>query len=119
MATENVKHLSAATAAATQIESLKSELHGVDSIAQAMLDQIDAVARLASAAFETQYAHRNPMAITHALDLIAERARDLQNFINCAAERVGCNYRDFKKMEDVLDARRKAHEAEAKNVPPQ
>ena len=79
---------------------LRDALEMIDGWSQTATDKIAAVANLAHSALEGVREHQADN-VRHALLLIGELAMDLQNHINCQAERVGCNYSDPKTKAEV------------------
>ncbi len=75
---------------------LQVALEDIDALAQGGFGQIESIARLALAALQTPEGYLRPEAIVQALIAIRDKAAEVENCINWAAEEVGCNYRDEK-----------------------
>ena len=85
--------------------TLRDTVNDIDGYAQAGFGQISAVAKLALLSMELPDSHRNLEGIAQALQVIWGLALDMQNTINCAAEKVGCNYVDKPQRKRAEAAR--------------
>lgn len=100
----------------TDVEKLQRAVESMDSLAQQGFSEIAAIAKLALGALQTPSGYVHPETIVQALEVIACKAFDMNNTLNCAAEEVGCNYID-KKLAQRWEARRTA-EGRSQSLPP-
>lgn len=91
----------------TDVEKLQGAVEFMDSLAQQGFSEIAAIANLALGALQTPAGYVHLDNIVQALEVIAGKAFDMNNTVNCAAEEVGCNYVD-KKLAQRGQARRTA-----------
>jgi len=91
------------TATTATIEQLSEAVSDMDRRSQTTFGEIATVAKLALERLETPNCLRDTETLATVLSLIWNKALDAQNYINCEAERVGCNYQD--------QAQRKRYEA--------
>lgn len=80
--------------ASASIERLRDAITEIDSMSQSAFSEIATIAKLALASLEKPEAYKNPEAMAHVLQAIWGKALDAENYINCIAEQVGCNYID-------------------------
>lgn len=73
---------------------LREAITEIDSMSQGAFSEIAALAKLALASLETPAAYDDPEGMVYVLSAIREKAKATENLINCAAEDVGCNYKD-------------------------
>lgn len=76
----------------SDLEAAHATLHDMDSMQQGATGEIAAIAQLALCAMENPRAWRQPELLAAAFMAIVNRATDLQNVLNCEAERHGCNF---------------------------
>jgi hypothetical protein len=88
---------------------LREAITEMDSMAQDAFSEIATIAKLALASLETPEGYSNIEGIARVLNFICGKALDAENYINCTAEGVGCNYKD-QAMLRRWDAKRKARE---------
>lgn len=86
-------------------ESLRDAVENMDALSQAGFCEIATLARLTLNSMETVTGCQDIDGIARVLQVIAGRADDAMNLINCAAEDVGCNHVDQAAMRRY-DARR-------------
>lgn len=89
-----------------ELHKLQEAINGIDCLCQAQLGQIDAVTTTMLRAMETPEFWKHPPTLRNALGLIQYLAADLGNYVNGAAENVGCHYRD--EIDDERDRRVRA-----------
>lgn len=95
------------------VERLKEALDDIDSMCQIQLDQIQSVVNVMFRAMETPAFWGAPTLLQDLLALVQYLAGDLQNYVNAAAENVGCNHID--KAERARSGRVSAAFHEARN----
>ncbi len=98
----------APTNAADEIARLRTMITDADWMQQDALEQIECFARLGLMVLEMPEALRFPGFLAALLAGIRDRADDTRNYLNAEAERVGCNYKDEKRL-SRLAAWRAAH----------
>lgn len=77
-----------------EVERLCEAIETMSILSQAGFSQIEAIAKLALSGLETPEGYKHIEIIAKAFEIIQEKALDIRNCINCAAEEVGCNYID-------------------------
>ena len=90
-------------------EQLRDAVTDIDGMAQSAFGEIAAIAKLSLESLEKPETCDDPERIATVLSMIWSRALDAENYINCEAERVDCNYQD-KALQRRMDARRQARE---------
>lgn len=99
------------------IEDLRSAVYEMDCLAQHVLSEISAIAKLALLSLETPYVYRNPEIIAQALYAILGSSEGIMNCINSEAENVGCNYTDPKaELRHVAKRAASKEKNDAENV---
>jgi hypothetical protein len=83
-----------------QLRKLHEVINGIDSMCQVQLEQISSLVTVILRAMEAPSFWRDPDSLVELLGLLQYTAGDLMNFVNGAAEEVGCNY-----IDDVARAR--------------
>lgn len=94
---------------------LKNAIGDIDAMCQIQLTHISALAMAILRAAEVPEFWRQPDVLSDLLSLIKYTAMDLQNYVNGAAEAVGCDHADDTENAQrrrVLDAFRAACKAE-------
>ncbi|MGG1948999.1 hypothetical protein AB1286_30035 [Trinickia sp. NRRL B-1857] len=93
--TEAVAHTFPSTKPAiSELQACQEQLAGIDNMCQVQLGQIEAIATTMLRAMETPKFWMSPETMMENLGLIQYLAADLANYVNSAAEEVGCNYVD-------------------------
>lgn len=100
----------------TDVEKLQGAVEFMDALAQQGFAEIIAIAKLALGSLQNPSGYVHLENIVQALEVIAGKAHDVNNTVNCAAEEVGCNYRD-EKLAQRWEARRTA-EGRSQSLPP-
>lgn len=95
----------------TDLHKLHGVIEDMDALAQGGFSEIRAIAKLALAALQTPEGYLYIENIVQALLAIQGKAEDINNCINCAAEDVGCNFKD-ERLYARYDAQRAARERE-------
>jgi hypothetical protein len=86
-----------------ELHKLQETINGIDCLCHTQLGQIEALTTTMLRAMETPKFWTHPMTLKETLCLIQYLATDLKNYVNCAAEDVGYNYRD--EADDERDRR--------------
>lgn len=76
------------------VDDLERQIRSIDAASQRGLGQIGALAKLAINALETEEGSLDFESMAWVLACISEKAEEVENAINAAAESVGCNYVD-------------------------
>jgi hypothetical protein len=87
-----------------QIDRMKESINLMDTFSQDSFSRIEAIARLALLAMETQEGQRDTEVYAAAFEVIRYMAIDTENLINCEAENSGDHYKD-EAMRRRADAR--------------
>lgn len=90
-------------------DQLREAITEIDSMSQGAFSEIATIAKLALASLETPAGCNDIDSIASLLSAIFGKAKDAENYINCMAEGVACNYKD-PAMLRRWDAKRKASE---------
>ena len=91
----------------TDVDKLQETIEFMDSLAQQGFSEIAAIARLALGSLQTPEGYLHLENTVQALQVIVDKAQDIDNCVNCSAEEVGCNYIDEKQAQR-REARRTA-----------
>ena len=91
----------------TDVEKLQAAVEFMDALAQQGFSEIAAMARLALGSLQTPHGYLHLENTVKALEVIAAKALDINNCVNCSAEGVGCNYID-EQLAQRWEARRVA-----------
>jgi len=89
---------------------LREAITEIDSVSQGAFSEISTIAKLALESLETPTGAANPERMAYVLKVIWGKAIEAENYINCVAEGVACNYKD-QAQRRRWDAQRKAGEA--------
>ncbi len=92
-----------------EVEKLREKVESMDCLSQDGFTTISTIAKLVLDRLETPAGHNGLEYLATALELIWNKAEDIQDRINSEAEQVGCNYTD-KARDRRWAARRQAQE---------
>jgi len=81
----------------SEIDKLNKTIEFMGLLSKTGFSQIEAIAKLAFSHLESPEGYNQLEDICKALEIIQEKAFDIQNCINSKAENVRCNYKDEKK----------------------
>jgi hypothetical protein len=76
---------------ADRLQKLESCVEDIDAMCQTQLGQIEAITNVTLRAMETPEFWRHPTAIRETIGVIQYLSADLGNYVNGAAETLGCN----------------------------
>ena len=88
-------------------DQLREAITEIDCMAQSAFSEIATLARLVLHSLETKEPYNNPESLADVLTVIWGKALDAENYINCMAEGVGCNYKN-EALHRRYEAQRKA-----------
>lgn len=91
-------------------DQLREAITEIDSMSQGAFTEISTIAMLTLKSLETPEGCADIDSIACVLSAIWGKAKDAENYINCMAEGVACNYKD-QAMLRRWDANRKATES--------
>jgi hypothetical protein len=84
---------------ADRLKALENLVEDIDAMCQTQLGQIEAITNVMLRAMETSEFWKHPTTIRETIGLVRYLAGDLGNFVNAAAENLGCNSVDHIERE--------------------
>jgi len=93
------------------VANLRRVVEHMDCLSQGGFSEISILAKLALMHLETPHGQQHPDDLPRVLEMIWNKAEDIQDRINSEAETVGCNYTD-EAQQRRREARHQAREAD-------
>ncbi|MDN7654696.1 hypothetical protein QZM62_14720 [Burkholderia multivorans] len=102
----------------TDVHELQNQIKAIDLMCRVRMEQIAAVSTALLRAMESSEFWRTPNTLRELIGLVQDTANDLTDYVNGAAEQVGCNYVDDhgdERTSRIWDAFRKAQCSEVRH----